>query len=78
VGTINRRLGEVNEPARTIFSLGGNDMALFDALIDDIATRFGLGASAGPLVREILNFVTNSPGGVGGFLDKLNSSGLGS
>jgi OmpA-OmpF porin, OOP family len=53
-------------------------MALFDALIDDIAARFGLGASAGPLVREILNIVTNSPGGVGGFLGKLKSAGLGS
>jgi OOP family OmpA-OmpF porin len=57
-------------------------MALFDGLIDglinDIAGRFGLGASAAPLVREILNVVTNSPGGVGGFLDTLKSAGLGS
>jgi OmpA-OmpF porin, OOP family len=79
---MNPRIGEVNEPARTIFGLGGNDMALFDGLIDglinDIAGRFGLGASAAPLVREILNVVTNSPGGVGGFLDKLKSAGLGS
>ena len=27
-------------------------MALFDALIDDLASRFGLGAAAAPLVRE--------------------------
>jgi len=53
-------------------------MALFDGLINDIAARFGLGASAGPLVREILNMVTGSPGGIGGFLDKLKSAGLGS
>jgi len=51
-------------------------MALFDGLINDIAARFGLGASAGPLVREILNMVTSSPGGIGGFLDKLKSAGL--
>ena len=53
-------------------------MALFDGLINDIAARFGLGASAGPLVREILNVVTSSPGGIGGFLEKLKSAGLGS
>jgi OmpA-OmpF porin, OOP family len=51
---------------------------LIDGLINDIAARFGLGASAGPLVREILHIVTNSPGGVGGFLDKVKSAGLGS
>jgi uncharacterized protein YidB (DUF937 family) len=53
-------------------------MALFDALIGDIAGRFGLGASAGPLVREVLNMVIGSPGGLGGFLDKFKSAGLGS
>ena len=53
-------------------------MALFDGLINDIAARFGLGPSAGPLVREILSMVTSSPGGIGGFLDRLKSAGLGS
>lgn len=52
-------------------------MAVFDALISDIAGRFGLGASAVPLVREILNLVVGSPGGLSGFLDKLKSAGLG-
>ena len=50
---------------------------LLDRLISDTASRFGLGANAEPLVREILNMVTNSPGGVGGFLDRLRSAGLG-
>jgi OmpA-OmpF porin, OOP family len=53
-------------------------MALFDALIDDLASRYGLGANAGPLVREVLNYVTGSPGGLGGFLDKLKAAGFGS
>jgi outer membrane protein OmpA-like peptidoglycan-associated protein/uncharacterized protein YidB (DUF937 family) len=53
-------------------------MALFDTLITDIASRFGLGANAGSFVRAILNLVTSSPGGVGGFLDRLKSAGLGS
>jgi outer membrane protein OmpA-like peptidoglycan-associated protein/uncharacterized protein YidB (DUF937 family) len=53
-------------------------MAIFDALIDDIASRFGLGANAGPLVREVLNIITGSPGGISGFVDKLQSAGLGS
>jgi outer membrane protein OmpA-like peptidoglycan-associated protein/uncharacterized protein YidB (DUF937 family) len=53
-------------------------MALFDALIDDLASRYGLGANAGPLVREVLNYVTGSPGGLGGFMDKLKAAGFGS
>jgi OmpA-OmpF porin, OOP family len=53
-------------------------MALFDELINDIAGRFGLGATATGLVREVLNMVVNSPGGTGGFLDRLKSAGLGS
>jgi OOP family OmpA-OmpF porin len=55
-----------------------NNMALFDALIDDIAGRFGLGTKAGPLVREVLNLAVGSPQGLSGFLDKLKSVGLGS
>ena len=51
-------------------------MAVFDTLIGDTATRFGLGSNAGPLVRETLNMVANSPGGIGGFLGKLESAGL--
>jgi outer membrane protein OmpA-like peptidoglycan-associated protein/uncharacterized protein YidB (DUF937 family) len=51
-------------------------MAIFDALIDDVASRFGLGANAGPLIREVLAGVTGSPGGVNGFLNTLKSSGL--
>ncbi len=53
-------------------------MALFDALINDLANRYGLGANAAPLVREVLNYVTGSPGGIGGFLDRLKAAGLGS
>jgi OmpA-OmpF porin, OOP family len=53
-------------------------MAMFDALIDDVAGRFGLGPNAGPLIREILATITGSPGGVSGFLNTLKSSGLSS
>src|SRR5271169_4349388 len=53
-------------------------MALFDTLINDAASRFGLGANAAPLVREVVSLATGSPGGLGGFLDTLKSSGLGS
>jgi OmpA-OmpF porin, OOP family len=69
-------------------SLGGNDMTLsdtitsnktlFDSLIRDIADRFGLGPSAAPLMQEVLNMITNSSGGIGGFLNTLKSNGLGS
>ena len=53
-------------------------MAIFDALIDDVAQRFGLGASAGPLVREGLTLITGVPGGLGGFLNLFKSAGLSS
>jgi outer membrane protein OmpA-like peptidoglycan-associated protein/uncharacterized protein YidB (DUF937 family) len=51
---------------------------LFDGLIREMADRFGLGASAGPLVQEVVNLITNSSGGIGGFLNALKSTGLGS
>ncbi|WP_294537129.1 OmpA family protein [uncultured Rhodoblastus sp.] len=53
-------------------------MALFDALISDIASRFGLGANAAPLVRAVLNLFVDQPHGLSGFIDKLKSAGLGS
>ena len=52
-------------------------MAVFESLINDIESRFGLGTNAAPFVRELLNFVVRSPGGVDGFLEKLKSAGLG-
>jgi outer membrane protein OmpA-like peptidoglycan-associated protein/uncharacterized protein YidB (DUF937 family) len=55
-----------------------SDFGLFDGLIKDIASQFGLGARAGPLIQELVRMVTSSPGGIGGFLDKLRSAGLGS
>jgi outer membrane protein OmpA-like peptidoglycan-associated protein/uncharacterized protein YidB (DUF937 family) len=53
-------------------------MAIFDTLIDDVASRFGLGSNARPLIREILAIITGSPGGVSGFLNTLKSAGLSS
>ena len=51
-------------------------MAMFDTLIDDLAGRYGLGASARAFVGEVLAMVVNSPDGVGGFLQRLKSGGL--
>ncbi len=51
-------------------------MATFDTLIDDLASRFGLGANARSLVKEILSMISSSPAGLGGFLDKFKSAGL--
>ena len=53
-------------------------MATFDTLIDDLASRYGGGANARSLVREILAMISGSPGSLGGFLDKLKSAGLSS
>ena len=52
-------------------------MALFDALIDDLAGRFGLGANATKLVTEALALIVGADGGVGGFLDRFQRAGLG-
>jgi len=51
-------------------------MPLFDNIIDDVASRFGLGAKAGPLLRELLLLMTGSSGGLSGFLEKFKSAGL--
>ena len=50
---------------------GATRRARPDTLIADTADRFGLGANAGPLVREVLNMIIGSPGGVGGFVKKF-------
>ena len=53
-------------------------MATFDALIDDLASRFGLGLNARTLVKEVLTMISTAPGGFSGFLDRLKSGGLNS
>ena len=52
-------------------------MALLDKVISEVAAKFGLGSSATALVREILTLVVDSPGGFGGFLNRVKSAGLG-
>jgi OOP family OmpA-OmpF porin len=52
-------------------------MAVFDNVIEDVAGRFGLDGKAGPLLREVVQLITGSPGGIGGFIDKFKSAGLG-
>jgi outer membrane protein OmpA-like peptidoglycan-associated protein/uncharacterized protein YidB (DUF937 family) len=51
-------------------------MATFDTLIDDLASRFGLGVNARTLVKEVLTMISASPNGLGGFLNRLKSGGL--
>jgi outer membrane protein OmpA-like peptidoglycan-associated protein/uncharacterized protein YidB (DUF937 family) len=51
---------------------------MFDALIDDLAGRFGLGDNARLLVKEALTMISTSSGGLGGFLDTFKSAGLAS
>jgi outer membrane protein OmpA-like peptidoglycan-associated protein/uncharacterized protein YidB (DUF937 family) len=51
---------------------------MFDSLIREIGTRFGLGDKAGPLVQMLLAYMTNSDtGGLAGFVDKFKRAGLG-
>jgi outer membrane protein OmpA-like peptidoglycan-associated protein/uncharacterized protein YidB (DUF937 family) len=57
---------------------GGGIMSIFDPLVRDLASKFGLGAKSGPLVGEVLRFVTAQPGGVSAFTGRFNAAGLGS
>ena len=51
---------------------------MFDLIIREAASRFGLGDKAGPLVQMLLTYITNKDtGGLSGFISKLTSSGLG-
>lgn len=51
---------------------------MFDLIIREVASRFGLGDKAAPLVQMLLAFVSNKDtGGLPGFMSKLSSSGLG-
>ncbi len=51
---------------------------MFDALIREAATRFGLGDKAQMLVQMLLAYMTNKDtGGLAGFIDKFKGAGLG-
>lgn len=51
---------------------------MFDLIIREAASRFGLGDKAGPLVQMLLAYITNKDsGGITGFMSKLTSGGLG-
>ena len=52
-------------------------MAIFDTLISEIGSKFGLGNKAGPLVAEVLKFMTSDRGGLSGFFDRFKTAGLG-
>lgn len=50
---------------------------MFDSIIKEIASRFGLGNNAGPLLQMLLAFMTNrSSGGISGFLQLFRNAGL--
>ncbi len=51
---------------------------MFDFIIREAASRFGLGDKAGPLVQMLLAYITNKDtGGIAGFMSKLSAGGLG-
>jgi uncharacterized protein YidB (DUF937 family)/outer membrane protein OmpA-like peptidoglycan-associated protein len=51
---------------------------MFDLIIREAASRFGLGDKAGPLVQMLLAYITNKEtGGIAGFMSKLSTGGLG-
>lgn len=53
-------------------------MALFDAVIREVAQKFNLGTGADRLVAEVVRFIGNDQtGGIAGFLDRFRKAGLG-
>lgn len=51
---------------------------MFETIIREAASKFGLGDKAGPLVQMLLAYITNKDtGGIGGFISKLTGAGLG-
>ena len=49
---------------------------MFDLIIREAASRFGLGDKAGPLVQMLLAYLTNKDtGGLSGFIAKLTPGG---
>ncbi|MCU0838002.1 MAG: hypothetical protein MUE49_04675 [Rhodospirillales bacterium] len=51
-------------------------MALFDSVIAEFGSRFGLGAKAGSLIAEVIRLMSREPGGIAGFLNRFRSAGL--
>jgi outer membrane protein OmpA-like peptidoglycan-associated protein/uncharacterized protein YidB (DUF937 family) len=50
---------------------------MFETIIREAASKFGLGDKAGPLVQMLLAYMTNSSnGGLTGFMDKFKGAGL--
>jgi OOP family OmpA-OmpF porin len=52
-------------------------MVTLNQIVDEVTSKYGLGSQGGPLVRELLAFVTGGQGGIGGFIDRLKGAGLG-
>jgi uncharacterized protein YidB (DUF937 family) len=51
---------------------------MFDHIIREVASRFGLGDKAGPLVQMLLAYITNKDtDGISGFMAKLSTGGMG-
>lgn len=51
---------------------------MFDLIIKEVASRFGLGDKAGPLVQMLVAYMTNKDtGGLAGFINMFKNKGLG-
>jgi outer membrane protein OmpA-like peptidoglycan-associated protein/uncharacterized protein YidB (DUF937 family) len=49
---------------------------MIDNLTSELGSKFGIGSAARPLMRELLQLMSG-PGGLGAFLDRFRSAGLG-
>jgi outer membrane protein OmpA-like peptidoglycan-associated protein/uncharacterized protein YidB (DUF937 family) len=51
-------------------------MTMIDNLTSELGSKFGIGSAARPLMRELLQLMSG-PGGLGAFLDRFRSAGVG-
>ena len=53
-------------------------MSAIDLVMDEVQSRFGLsGTKASSLLSGLLSFITSQSGGIGGFIERFRSAGLG-
>ena len=50
-------------------------MSNFDALTEEIAVRYDLGPKARIVIQELLGFIAEQPGGIDGFLERIQNAG---
>ena len=76
LGTLgpSQELRFVAETAKLLLD-GAAMLSNFDALTEEIAVRYDLGPKARIVIQELLGFIAEQPGGIDGFLERIQNAG---